>query len=783
MKNKLKKFLYTFCVFTSFLTAGVYWQDHFQSGSLDIASESGDRKSGAADEYASEDQYSREIQPIFNNRCIACHGCMDAPCQFNLQSYEGAMRGGHKMSVYNGARLKPMDPSRMFEDAKSVDQWRGMGFFDVVKSEPSLFLTLINLGQHDNDRRIQDEGEENLCPQKMERFYSAEDHQRLAMPYGLPKLNQVELDKLAKWVKEGATGPTNISFKGSEKVSSEVDHWETFLNASDLKSRITARYLYEHLFLAHIYFQKSPREFFKLVRSRTECSKDIDVIATRRPNDSPGVSEWFYCLQRDRQTVVYKNHIPYEFNEHKLNMFKKMFIESDWQPTAFPSFEEKVATNPFKAFREMPAKARYEFLLYDSQYHIMTFIKGPVCNGSRAVNSIQEQFYTIFFDPKSDLSSNDPEYAKFVEDQLILPGDFGVKVGLFKIEPTYETIATQRNLYRKTRSQHLKKIRPNGLTLDDVWDGWGWNQNAFLTVFRHDDNSKVVKGAVGDTSKTVFMLDYPLFERLVYNLVVNFDVYGNVGHQSLTRMYMDFLRMEAENNFLDFLPQPARKQIKKDWYVGKFTNSKLEKLDEYTFTDIPNAIPFKMTGRDVKNELLQDILFTRLNKHVRGPEDLINWKKIKSVSNPDSDEAVLSEIASVKKEFVRRFPELTFLIITEQNIPDKGYSLIHNREHTNISFILFEGTQIAPKEATFTIQRGYLGSYPNLILRVERSQLKQMVREISAIDSQEKYLKFKNVYQLDRRGIDFWPFYDFINRDLAHLQPIEAGFMDLSHLE
>src|SRR5215475_8392401 len=91
------------------------------------------------------------------------------------------------------------------------------------------------------------------------------------------------------------------------------------------------------------------------------------------------------------------------------------------------------------------------------------------------------------------------------------------------------------------------------------------SNSARLTVFRHFDNAVVTRGAVGDLSKTLFFLDYPLFERLVYNLVVNYDVFGNVGHQSLTRLYMDMIRMEAEELFLDFLPPSQRTALRNSW--------------------------------------------------------------------------------------------------------------------------------------------------------------------------------------------------------------------------
>ena len=50
----------------------------------------------------------------------------------------------------------------------------------------------------------------------------------------------------------------------------------------------------------------------------------------------------------------------------------------------------------------------------------------------------------------------------------------------------------------------------------------------------------------------------PIFERLYYALVADFDVFGNVTHQISTRLYMDFLRMQSETLYLGFLPPERR---------------------------------------------------------------------------------------------------------------------------------------------------------------------------------------------------------------------------------
>jgi len=37
----------------------------------------------------------------------------------------------------------------------------------------------------------------------------------------------------------------------------------------------------------------------------------------------------------------------------------------------------------------------------------------------------------------------------------------------------------------------------------------------------------------------MWVVDYPLLERIYYALVAGFDVYGTAGHQLALRLYMD----------------------------------------------------------------------------------------------------------------------------------------------------------------------------------------------------------------------------------------------------
>lgn len=471
--------------------------------------------------------------------------------------------------------------------------------------------------------------------------------------------------------------------------------------------------------------------------------------------------------------------------------YKELFLAEGWKVSALPSYESGVAENPFVAFKDIPVKARYQFLLDDAQYQVSTFIKGPVCNGSMAVNSIQEQFYVFFLNPSSDNMVLSQKYADKAAGLLMMPGVWGSDVDIKETPLFYKKLVDHRENYRKLRIEELAKLRPEGYTLKDVWDGGGFNPNATLTVLRHDDNAVVMKGAVGDLSKTVFMLDYPLFERLVYNLVVNFDVFGNVSHQLLTRVYMDMIRMEAEELFLTFLPSEERLSYRRSWYSGLLTQAKMSYVYPTVGSAVPTGIKFN-EDNNTKKQFVQKVLFFHQNETVRGGWDFINWK---SLEIPDSMQGQwkvkgldkeLRKIAAVKAEaatpFSRFFPDLALLNIkTPKGL--KIYSLIHNKEHENISWILGESLRMDPENDTLTVREGVWGSYPNMIFNVKENELAAFVTQVRAMKSAADYQNLVTRYGLRRSNAKFWSFYDDMHVAMRKSDPVSFGYLDLTRYE
>lgn len=90
--------------------------------------------------------YNEQVKPIIDNRCVVCHACYDAPCQLKMSSPEGIDRGAHKNLVYEGTRLLAANPTRLFEDAQTTEEWRDIGFSPILNEREQSQLANLEAG-------------------------------------------------------------------------------------------------------------------------------------------------------------------------------------------------------------------------------------------------------------------------------------------------------------------------------------------------------------------------------------------------------------------------------------------------------------------------------------------------------------------------------------------------------------------------------------------------------------------------------------------------------------
>ena len=72
-------------------------------------------------------------------------------------------------------------------------------------------------------------------------------------------------------------------------------------------------------------------------------------------------------------------------------------------------------------------------------------------------------------------------------------------------------------------------------------------------------------------------------------------------------------------------------------------------------------------------------------------------------------------------------PEATLLRVRGKDTTDRLYTLVRNRYHSNVAFILGEELRYEPKHDSLTVVPGIATGYPNFILDVTESELDAFV--------------------------------------------------------
>lgn len=733
--------------------------------------------------------YYQDTKPILEQRCVVCHGCYDAPCQLKLEAYEGLLRGANPSKVYDGTRLLGGTLTRLFEDANTTAQWRTKGFHPVLNERSdnptanieagviAQFLELKRTHPLPTAAILPDSFDFNLDHKQycsgIEGFASfAESKPLWGMPYGLPGLNPEEHKITMDWLAQGAAMGTPKTLPLA--VLKQIEEWEVFFNGDSLKQQVVSRYIYEHLFLAQVFFAEAPTAYFRLVRSSTPPGQPLARISTPRPFDNPNVSRVYYRLWQDPSSVVAKTHMPYSLTQGRMKKWDELFFSNDpasaYQVTRLPTYAPEVAANPFVTFAELPINARYRFMLDEAQFTIMNFIKGPVCRGQVALNVIQDHFWVFFFSPETQNSEHNAKFLADNSKHLQLPAEDGNTLRPLTRWLKYSELQKE---YLVAKAAFVKeKVTEEGdLGMRIIWDGdKGKNPNAALTIFRHSDSASVHKGLVGEPPKTAWVIGYPLLERIHYLLVAGFDVYGNVSHQLLSRLYMDFLRTEGELNFIGLLPKENQKPELSSWYRN--AESHLQTYLDLYLNHLNDQQTIHYTSANPKLELYQK-LQAYLGPVSQSPHN-IHAQKL-----PPHKQALYEKLQSTNGKPISFLPQ-TMVI----DVPNVGlFTLVHNSAYSNLSSLFGEDKRRIPAEDNLTIAYGIIGSYPNSFMRVEEHQMDDFIARMQKLDSQEDYRVLRDIYGVRRSNAEFWTFSDRIHQLYRQIDPEEAALLDYNRLE
>jgi hypothetical protein len=744
--------------------------------------------------------YQRDVQPIFERRCIACHGCLGSPCNLKLDSYAGAARGAFGINPY-ATRLTAA-PRTDMDAAHSVQEWRERGFYPVL-TQPvtsdvpadrtaearlagSLLLRFLEAGNAHNQpgfaraaltgsraRRYAD-----TCPSTPDAAASLlAANPAMGMPYGLPAIDAEDFATLERWIAAGAPGPSAAQLAAAAEPANagEVARWEAFFNDPDPRRQLVSRFIFEHVFLAAIVLDGSPGERFRLVRSMRPPGEPVAVIGTALPYDDPysdaGVERFWYRLQKLTEAPMQKNLFLWRLGDEDLARIEALFFGADgpgadWAEDA-PLDPPWGVGNPFSVFRAIPAAARYRFLLEYAETITSGVIYGPVCNGQTATYAVKDHFWVFFVDPAADPSVQDPA------------------LGLATWNALMDRSVLGNADYVRAYNASLTRLRPGGWTPDALWDGDGSNPNAWLTVMRHDTNVSVLTGGRGGTPRTLWLMSYSGLERMYYDTVASFEYFGGDLSKLKTLLFFNFLRQEFEDNFLSLLPPADREPVRHIWTQGVGSLG----LELIPFPQ--GQAPTTATGGDPERALreLIDRVKARFPPAIAGPPDVLNPDE-----KPDLDlaapigsvadwEQALSTLTVVEGQPFTRFLPSVILLRLDGEGASRVYSLVANRVYKSQYTLMFQDGQAVPELYSLSAYPSIVNGFPNLFVHLDLDQAGPFLRDLSRVASAADWDAFAARYGILRNSAALWPFYDWINAWSFAERRSEAGYLDLSYYD
>ena len=246
---------------------------------------------------------------------------------------------------------------------------------------------------------------------------------------------------------------------------------------------------------------------------------------------------------------------------------------------------------------------------------------------------------------------------------------------------------------------------------------------------------------------------------------------------------MDLLRQDAEDNFLRFMPAMQRQTIWDSWYPGF---DSLRTAPPLLSIDHPSEVKFKTT--DYKKEFF-DQLRQKLGK-AAGAVDTINRCQQVDCIRADTTtvqqqvDSEMRKLAKLKGHELDALPDMSLLrVITGDPEGDLVYTLLIDQAFSNLSTMIGENSRRMPENDRITIVPGFIGSYPNFYLSVEKEQLGEFVDSIrfarTEIDIDHLYSKFG----IRRTNPEIWQQADWFNQQHKVYRGLEAGLLDMSRYD
>jgi hypothetical protein len=248
---------------------------------------------------------------------------------------------------------------------------------------------------------------------------------------------------------------------------------------------------------------------------------------------------------------------------------------------------------------------------------------------------------------------------------------------------------------------------------------------------------------------------------------------------------MDGLRVEGESNFLNFLPPGNRQETMQSWYKGV----DFKKIGYY-----PSSLPAKIsyTTDDPKREFVEHVVDSHLLPATEIAFDTVNYLRA------GADYPQLPDKYETTDDYLRAFRALSrpgtpfFAMVNDSNANlafvrirlekrrDLAFSIVINRWHDNVTFLLNEDDRLDPAKDSANFINGLIGSYPNYFFDVREKDLPDFIDFLAHFDKSPQGLARLAKYGVNRADDRLWGTYDWFQQRFNEEEPVQGGLFDLN---
>jgi hypothetical protein len=239
----------------------------------------------------------------------------------------------------------------------------------------------------------------------------------------------------------------------------------------------------------------------------------------------------------------------------------------------------------------------------------------------------------------------------------------------------------------------------------------------------------------------------------------------------MTRLYMDFLRMEGEANYLSLLPKARRTALADYWYRDVSKQARKRVQTELVGGAFEPNVTYK--GKEPEFEL-DAKLQQRLAPALAHTYD---------IRDDDSIGQKLLELATLFGPAASAMPELAFLEVETGQDKMRYYTIMRDSAHSNVAKLFDEVDRRILTEDALRVVPGFLGAYPNALFHVRDEDLTQFVNLLAAVQTGEDYAALRGRFGVLRYSQMFWPASDRMHAAYRAEQPLMAGSFDYNRLQ